>query len=168
MATYRDAPDIGMPPPAHTLTPSAEFARRSFADWAAGNPVVLVDGKPKRVPLESVADPDLVTEHLPVWHNESGMLLKGAPRAFYDAALAAGCAVEVIVAGKAVEVRVDRGRIRAWWTGGRTSGAVIEHRKKITVAVAFHALTMTLEDAERTDREHREELARKRAAKAAA
>lgn len=165
MAIYHSAPELGIPPAPHTLTASAQRARDDFNAWAAANPVALVDGKPKRVPRVEVAEEELVSHHVPPWRTESGMLLTGAPRLFYNAALASGADVTVLVAGPAVEVRVDAGRIRAWWMNGRSTGAVYGTRKKVTVAVATAALNMTLEDAERSVADARDAAARRRAEK---
>jgi hypothetical protein len=137
MATYAHT-DLGRPTPAHALTEGAEAARQALLDFARDNPVTIVGGRPKRVPRVDDVAADLVTRHVPPWELVEGDP-PGAAGTFARAARAAGCEVLVIAAGPAVEVRVDRGRIRAWWTNGRTTGVVMGGRK-VTVAEAKAAL----------------------------
>lgn len=168
MATYHAAPDIGKPPPAHTLTDTAEHARRTSLEWFAANPLVLRDGKTRRVPVAETeaAEAELVTQHLPPWRYMLPEELTGAPAAFAKAAEASPrcTSLVILVAGDAVEVRVDGGRIRAWWKGGRTSGVVMAGRK-VTLREAELVLGGATPEAAR---EQAKAEARERALKAAA
>lgn len=157
MSTYRTAPEFARPPARHSLTETAEQSRRDTLAWFDANPLVLDErGKVRRVPVAetAAAADELVTQHVPPWRALRNLELlapfardatlelegvAGAPLSFVRAAIAADCRVTVLAAGDAVEVRVDGGRIRAWWKAGRTSGVVMGGRK-VTVAEARAAL----------------------------
>lgn len=153
MPDYIHAPGLAMPARQHTLTPAAEHARQAVRDFAA------------RRNAERAAPPELVTEILPVWHPvPSPSTLSGAPITFANAARAAGHEVELWQAGDAIEVRVNRGAIRAWWKGGQSTDVVLMGTKSVSVTLAKYTLTMPLAEAEA--RYQRESDARKAAAAA--
>lgn len=125
MPDYHSLPGIAMPMPAHTLTPAAEHARQAVRDFAARR-------NHDRTKLE------LVTTTPKPWHLvPSPSTLSGAPVTLANAARAAGLEVELWQAGQAVEVRIDGGRIRAWWVAGKTTGALVDgHKANVTQAKA--------------------------------
>lgn len=117
MPDYLHSPGIAMPTPAHTLTPAAEHARQAVRDFAA------------RRKAEKTAPPELVTRHKPVWTAIQPHELPTAAAGFFREARARGRKAVAFGAGKAVEVRVDDGRIRAWWVDGKTGGALVAGKK---------------------------------------
>lgn len=151
MPDYLHNPGLAMPTPLHTLTPAAEAARQAVRDFAV------------RRQAERDAPPELVTHHVPPWVEVQLHNLTGSAALFAKAALAAGHEVMAFEAGDAVEVRVNRGAIRAWWVGGRTTDALCStvFPRAVSITVATYALTMPLADAlARYQRESDERKAR--------
>lgn len=79
-ATYRDAPHIGMPIPAHTQTPGADAAREAMLTYAR---------RDRAAPPAADPDVELVVAHPHVIDN-ARRLLETAQAAGFDAALTLG------------------------------------------------------------------------------
>lgn len=163
MPDYQHAPGIAQPRALHTNTEAAEKARQAVRDFSA------------RRNAEREAPPALVTEHLKPWVFIDLEELTGSARLFAIAATEADHVVDALRAGDAVEVRVNRGVIRAWWKAGRTTDAVLSAggvSRVVPITLATYTLTMPLADAtaryQRESDERKAKAAETRAAKAAA